>query len=227
MFLQLSVNTLFYTLDSLTDTVPAQQVFLQRKCGPSSKHSRIFTVNTITDRQYCVKIIILCCIKSCAILAHVFQNGTRGLHVYLATFVYVIQVFGYCSSLSAEQHRHLCLCEPHRFLLHPHLQPDAAVGLVEDDFTVLSQVRFLFPKPQHRTSTHVPKPFPSPTQVKRTCLDLRSTWVVLGKDLPNTVQTVIRNDFASCVPVLSPLIPNAKNIAFFADYIAENAIFAD
>ena len=33
------------------------------------------------------------------------------------------------------------------------------------------------------TSTHVPKPFPSPTQVNRTCLDLRSTWVLLGKYL--------------------------------------------
>jgi hypothetical protein len=29
---------------------------------------------------------------------------------------------------------HLRLCKPHGFLLHPYLQPDAAVGLVEDDF---------------------------------------------------------------------------------------------
>ena len=65
--------------------------------------------------------------------------------------------------VSIEQCGHLLAVQPHCFLLHPHLEPDAVVGLVEDDFAVLSQVVILFPKPQHPTSTHVPKPFPSPT----------------------------------------------------------------
>jgi hypothetical protein len=39
---------------------------------------------------------------------------------------------------ASEKHCHLRLREPHRLLLHSHLQPDAAVWLVEDDFASVS-----------------------------------------------------------------------------------------
>ena len=48
-------------------------------------------------------------------------------------------MFAYCFYISIEQLSHLLSVEPHRVLLHPYFQPDAAVGLVEDDFAVLCQ----------------------------------------------------------------------------------------
>ena len=63
--------------------------------------------------------------------------------------------------VSIEQCGHLLAVQPHCFLLHPHLEPDAVVGLVEDDFAVLSQVVILFPSP----STLPGPTFPSLSQV--------------------------------------------------------------
>ena len=82
-------------------------------------------------------------IEPCPILPHVFQNGTCGLSLDFTTFVNVVQMLCDSCSLCSEQHRHLCLREPYSVLLHSYFQPDAAVGLVEDDFAVLCQ-RFVF-----------------------------------------------------------------------------------
>jgi len=70
-------------------------------------------------------------------------------------------MFANCLDVSIEQRGHLLSIQPHCFLLHPHLEPDAVVGLVEDDFAVLSQVDILFPSP----STLPAPSFPSLSQV--------------------------------------------------------------